>query len=135
MGEAMMLVGILKTHGPIGVIVVGAVVGIVALVRNWMKTAREERVEKDSERSDLFRALTNQNTQTLVILRDELRMAQESNHRYFEMMSRNTSALEKLVSQAEERAHDMREIRSDIGNINSTLEHMDGAIVSMSHSK
>lgn len=128
MGEATLLLGILKTHGPVGAIVVGAVIGLIALIRNRMQTVKEERTERDAERNELFKALTNQNSQTLVILRDELRMAQESNHRYFEMMSRNTSALEKLVEQSAQQSVSLRDIRVDMEDMKGDIRQISGAI-------
>ena len=126
--EATMLLGMLKTHGPMTAIVTTVVTGLLALLKMKVQADKEHRAVKDAERSELFRALTNQNSQTLVILRDELRTAQESNHRHFEMMSRNTSALEKLVEQSAQQSISMRDIRIDMEDIKGDIRQINGAI-------
>jgi len=63
-----------------------------------------------------------------VILREELKVAQESNSRFFEMMARNTSAMEKLVDQVTHQAQRIEVISVDLGNISDDVKEIKGAV-------
>lgn len=84
--------------GAIGTLVTGLLTLLGVVIRARLQQAAAERASQEAERSKLMTALNANTAQTLAIVREELKVQQENNVRFFELLDRNTAALEKLVA-------------------------------------
>ena len=102
-----------------------AVVGLVGtFVRTKLTAAASEKTANERERAQLIASINMLNSQTLEIVRNELKVQHDLTSRFFELHDRNTKALEQMVTAQMQQSTEMREMRGQISEIKGMVAQL-----------
>ena len=111
----------LRSYGPKGAVLMGFTVLVGTIVRSKLEQSSAKRAANDSARAQLVSMLQDQTTQTLTILERELKVQQETNSKFFDLLDRNTRSVEKMVEKLDE----MGTVQ---GAMDKTISKIEGAV-------
>lgn len=133
--EASGILFAFRTYGPKGALVMALGAALFAFIRARVQAGKEERQARheaeareravaDAERAKLITMLQNQTTQTLEILRNELKVTQDSHGRLFDILDRNTRGIEAMVQRQDT-------MNTAQGLLSQQLSRLEGSVSGM----
>lgn len=85
------------------------------------REAATDKANDEAERKALIAALNSQNQATLQILREELKVQQDNSIRSFELLDRNTVALEKMVTMLGSQTVQITAVQAQLGIVQGAV--------------
>ncbi len=125
MDESYVLIQLAKTYGPSGSLIVASILAIFKFIPMW-KASRERKEFVRNENIDRLQAslvaqLAQANSNTVALVREERAIDQANMTRFFDILERNTRAVEHMVEQ-------LGGMQVSMGNVKDSLLEVKGSL-------